>query len=111
MKTAREIRFRIWDTVLKTMMPDFDNWIDFHVMQFTGLTDKNGKEIYEGDIILEGITRKIILWKDGSFHIQVPGWKPNADMPTRPIWMDTLSPEGIQFEVIGNIYENPDLLK
>src|SRR5690606_22769780 len=99
----REISFRIWDTVLKTMMPDFDNGIDFHgnywttpdergdtkhtenvsghnyiLMQFTGLTDKNGKEIYEGDIIQWGGENEpmVVAWSDkyASFGINRSGW-------------------------------------
>lgn len=132
----REIKFRAWDTVLKIMVPSFDNWIDFDgnywttpdvthdtpnteivrghnyiLMQFTGLHDKTGKEIYEGDIILEGITRKIITWEDGAFHVRVPDYEPHSGMPTRPLCFDTWSPEGIRFKVIGDIYRNPELIQ
>ena len=73
------------------------------IMQFTGLLDKNGKEIYEGDIIKYA----------GSMSVRT---KDEADNPMKEIsWNDRLScwnkPAGIiSWEIIGNIYENPELL-
>jgi len=72
------------------------------LMQFTGLQDKNGKEIYEGDIV-EGSTqddypRSVIGFEDGSFVIQqapLAKWKVSH----------------FELTIIGNIYENPELLK
>jgi uncharacterized phage protein (TIGR01671 family) len=80
----------------------------FVVMQFTGLLDKNGKEIYEGDIL------KINLYNDewktkvrtylGRLIIDVQGYDWNT---TALSFLD----DEAETEVIGNIYENPELLK
>jgi len=72
------------------------------LMQFIGLLDSNGKEIYESDLVeLENGEKWEIYWADGvgAFRLK---WKEDD-------YEDMLSPE--EMEVIGNIYENKDLLK
>lgn len=73
---------------------------DLVLMQFTGLLDKNGKEIYEGDVVMKTV-------KDNG-HAPIK-------MPVR--WNQILAgfdingKSGHEYEIIGNIYENPELLK
>lgn len=95
----REIKFRAWDKEKKEMFNDiwidgnFINMPEYIVMQFTGLKDKNGKEIYEGDIV-KNIDRVFeVTFKDGYFSI-------------------IHNKKGLLYcEVIGNKYENSELLK
>lgn len=73
------------------------------LMQYTGLKDKNGKEIYEGDVVTE--------WKGKTEHItDVIEWTGDMLTPSYSSQgMKTLMDIGNEFEVIGNIYENPEL--
>ena len=74
--------------------------------RWTGLKDKNGKEIYEGDILRQhknkGTMFKVFWHKDGSFLVE------EIDEPS--IW-NSLWAWAKVTEIIGNIYENPELLK
>lgn len=107
----REIKFRVWDNVdwmsspftlsdIKSGKIGFVN--DLPVMQFTGLKDKNGKEIYEGDIIIPNQDYGIafVAFHTPSFGLQ----NKNGNCG------DWDWEEWEKFEVIGNIYENQDLL-
>jgi uncharacterized phage protein (TIGR01671 family) len=78
-----------------------------NLMQFTGLKDKNGKEIYEGDILAAPHTYNIeIIYKNGGFLMEFfddIGEKCEYHLNKELIEQDDL-------EIIGNKYENPELL-
>ena len=134
----REIKFRAWDKSKRLFLPidvyavlnrtpfgafgvmimDWENYKEgefFYddaqeLSQFTGLNDKNGNEIYEGDILNTG---HIIKFVNGAFFAYKEG---QATLPYTPEnhyplyrW-DTDAPIGGAI-VIGNIYENSELLK
>src|SRR3990167_9683825 len=116
----KEIKFRIWNKTKKMWCPD-DHEIDFEsiphgfeikpdkeeavIMQYTGLYDKNKKPIYEGDVVEyedARIGRAQVQWKECYFELLFPSGNVNF------ITTDKIRDMGIQ--VIGNIYENADLL-
>jgi uncharacterized phage protein (TIGR01671 family) len=123
---SREIKFRAWDKDNEEMffvpqliyIPGKGMQVletgsetkrdDCLLMQFTGLKDKNGKEIYEGDIIREGILedgRPLVSWvkfEEGAFTTD------DGEFLSEAIYG---LEEKTNTEVIGNIYENPQLLK
>lgn len=88
----------------------------FILMQYTGLKDKNGIEIYEGDIVKAsstGIWGKFqVKWRqDGSpCWIMYPAWKSGITWSLHGTLNDKSEYQD-DVEVIGNIYENPELLE
>ena len=80
------------------------------VTQYTGLKDKNGIEIYEGDIIgLDGFWSYCIDFHDGAFRKIPCNQAQKLNWPWNPLEKVTIEVHG--WEVIGNIYENPELAK
>ena len=104
----REIKFRVWDGTHMRSWDDIMNTLGFHhwlfgqrlditLMQYTGLKDKNGTEIYEGDILQSnGWRNREVIWSDeiGGFVLGNMAEFYRAE----------------HMEVIGNIYVNPELL-
>lgn len=139
----REIKFRVLDKDGDMRFPppvhewDFNDCQYFSeytnkdtaVMQFTGLLDKNGKEIYEGDILAHMSTRRKGYQKDGNTvykKIVYGRSNPQCNSVTDYIgfWAVSLNDTDISCggsigyqinsmgaEVIGNIHENPELLQ
>ena len=114
----REIKFRVWNTLDKSFVSQENGVVFFPVLleamkgskyyeahQYTGLKDKNGVEIYEGDILAtEGEYRSVVKFGGGSFCIQyITKWI-SPWVPMRGIAMD-------RYSVIGNIYENFELVE
>lgn len=86
---------------------------EFELMQSTGLFDKNGKEIFEGDVIAievddTGTPINARVFQNSKigvlmFHV----FEDNEDVPM----VELLEDNSVAFEIIGNIYENPELLE
>ena len=124
----REIKFRVWNTDTKSFYDDVsmdisgvirDNqgwWADYEliVQQYTGLKDKNDKEIYQGDVLIyeseirehEGRSTKAgeIVWYDNFCWAFRYGDK-------NDVWFLNSDFDFEKCKVIGNIFENPELLK
>lgn len=83
---------------------------EIELREHTGLKDRTGKEIYEGDIVKGTASPMQVLFLHGSFVLA------DKDMQRRDTWADMRIFEDISqsvtiWEIIGNVYENPDLLE
>lgn len=78
------------------------------VGQYTGLTDKNGKKIFEGDIVKA--TTGIEGYKS-TYHSTIQEVKYNAEMCGIAVFLPFDNSDMVEVEVIGNIYDNPELLR
>lgn len=99
----REIEFRAWDgeVMVYEGVKGFVNYLHSYeilrkyetVMQFTGLKDKNGKKIYEDDIVKSNYGIQTVIYEDGGFSpFSIAGWE--------------CTPKWSECEIIGNIHEN-----
>ena len=121
----REIKFRAWHTKEKRWLDagKFDAthnlyfWEQviksgyYELTQYTGLKDKNGKEIYEGDIINFQMTRVVLV----DHPIMTATTEETAIYQGEVKWSEYgfrpfIDGKASEIEVIGNIYENPELL-
>ena len=120
MASQREIKFRVYNKQVKKienlrMLEDFScMYVQENldtIMQFTGLKDKNGKEIYESDLVrrpADGFEPREIMkvvWGESAWGVEYLDGKSAPSLSTWKIY------DNYNLEIIGNIYENPELLK
>lgn len=121
-------KFRAWDKVFKEMVQvnalvldeqvvkvtykngnvAKEDMKEYELMQSTGLKDKNGKEIFEGDIVDYKGREAVVKWH-GSYASFI--YRFVDGLKERVSEWDPLFLACYHFEVIGNIYENPEFLE
>ncbi len=128
---TREIKFRAWDgermrdmfsiSAYGEILMGGEEYPSWKVMQFCGLKDKNGKEVYEGDIVRitnpeKQIQKKSIISEIGFYDYSFCAywrkteiWERYNVAPSSIYFLNCLIGSD-QIEIIGNIYENPELL-
>lgn len=135
----REIKFRAWDKEQNCMLSSkatgliihFDGTVnaydsegtligtefinELEVMQYTGLKDKYGKDIYEGDLCksYNGYIQEVV-WRDNSWMYKMKvNKKYQGEAYVEIVYssMGDTSHRNFGDEIIGNIYENPELLE
>lgn len=127
------LKFRVWDLIERRMLQwsdimDLPAWEifpgtpeqrAFYVMQYTGLKDKNSKEIYEGDIIdinqtVNGCNLFVIVWSDIGFSVRylIDGeiWR-EYEYDIKELLDVNIGEYDKSIEVVGNIYENHGMLE
>lgn len=111
----REIKFRAWDGErLRNVWsigwtedeldyigtPKYNGPAEhFELMQYTGIEDKKGVSIYEGDIVSDGVLTGDVQFHEGAYYFG------------KYRTLDSLISEICDLEIIGNIYEHPELLE
>lgn len=81
-------------------------------LQYTGLKDKNGIEIYEGDVLGSGTEYMEVAFRDGSFIvIHDPSCRAEFEGECKTDILDKECVDIYKFELVGNIYENKELLE
>ena len=121
------IKFRAWDKETKTMIEvssiNFEEHLilgghwefgqtesikfdEIELMQSTGLKDKDGQEIFEGDILKSNKYITSVFYEDGAYCVKF------RRTPNTTVTMNVISfIEKYKTRIVGNIYENPELLK
>lgn len=127
-------KFRAWDKELQTMLDvslidfkkgvlvgehwkfgetNFMNFDEIDLMQSTGLFDRNGKEIFEGDVI-STYTDNLVIKRDNllGFYVELDEERNHFAETVDIEYLDLFAKDfGAAVQIIGNIYENPELLE
>lgn len=112
-----DICFRVWDKVFNEywtdeqikenagwlLFPNNANINDIEIERCTGIKDKNGKLIYEGDIVKYSIGHCGSPYSIIGEHTQQVNYHTGSFIPVS-------NPEIVEIEIIGNIHNNPELL-
>ena len=126
---SRDVKFRAWvkdrKAIFEVILIDYvskkvtyiverighllnirhDKFNDIELMQYSGLTDMMEKEIYEGDILFESFGERYykVVFENGSFRAEFEG-----DFEEHSFDLIDVVAQGCK--IVGNIYENPELL-
>nr|DAF54031.1 MAG TPA: YopX protein [Myoviridae sp. ctfyA6] len=109
----RDIKFRAWDKVNKRWIKQFNidllninifSLPNIEINQYTGLKDKNEKEIYEGDILSSAFSKRIVIFDENTCSFML------KDIRLRNELFLLTKEKSKNLEIISNIYENGNLI-
>ena len=107
----RDIKFRAWDKINKRWIKHFNiDLLDIpqmqnvELMQYNGLKDWNGVEIYECDILTSAFSKRIIIFNENNCSFML------KDIELRNELFSLTNEKCKNLEIIGNIYENKELI-